>query len=384
MERRPAPARRALAAVAALLLVTAVAGCSNSDRVGSRTAATVGDNEISQAHVIELMAGQLRYAELLAASTKKAAGAAPDDAEVQAKADQAATALDDLTSTFGGTGSQAGTDSFGTTGAAQVLSTAIQVELLKGAARKVDVVVKAQAVREARAAIVDSIKADGVTSTEGFGALLDLYGELQAYQTALTEKFATTGDEREAQLQAAFAEALPQQSQYCVNVIATPDEASAQAAYARVQAGEDFFAVGNEVSLDKESLTAGKEECITGAQLFGVFTEAPTPLEVGAVLAPVDGQGSFLFVRIASTQVPTFDQLRTQLEESTPDEAATVKVQEALTKALEQVEVTVDPRYGTWNAETGVVEAPGAEPSGTTTSTSTIPAAPAGSDPAGS
>lgn len=385
VDRRPAPARRALAALASVLLVAVLAGCSGSERAERRTAASVGDAEISQALVVDLMAGQLRYAERLAAASKKAAKDAPDDATVQAQADQASAALEELTTTFGGTGAQAGTDSFGTAGAAQVLSTAIQVELLRDAAREADVAVNAAAIREARASIVDSIKADGVTSTKGFEALLDLYGELQAYQSALTEEFATTGAEREAQLQAAFAEALPEQSQYCVAIIATADEASAQAAYARVQAGEDFVAVGNEVSLDKTSLTAGNETCITGTQLFGVFTEASPPLATGTVLAPVDGQGSWIFVRVVSTTVPTFEQLRPQLEQSTPDEAATTKVQDALAKALKRADVTVDPRYGTWNAETGVVEAPEAEPSGTTSSTtSTTTAAASGSDAAGS
>ncbi len=375
-----------------MLLVTGLAGCSASERAGSRTAATVGGTEISQAQVVELMAGQLRYAERLAAATKKAAKKSPDDTTVQSRADQAASALDELNATFGGTGAAAGTDSFGTEGAAQVLSTAIQAELLEDAARKADVSVPASAVREARAAIVDSIKADGVTSTTGFGALVDLYGRLQAYQEALTAKFATTGAERVEQLQAAFAEALPQQSQYCVNLIATADEASAQAAYARVQGGEDFIAVANEVSLDKTTLTEGSETCITGTQLTGVFPEAALPLAAGAVLAPVDGQGSWVFVRVATAQVPTFEQLRSQLEQSTPDEGATARVQKALAGALERASVTVDPRYGTWNDETGVVDPPDAEPSGTTTSTtsttsaSTSTTAPAASssDPAGS
>jgi hypothetical protein len=89
-------------------------------------------------------------------------------------------------------------------------------------------------------------------------------------------------------------------------------------------------------------------------------------------------------VRVVSTQVPTFEQLLPQLEQSTPDDAATAKVQEALAEAQERIEVTVDPRFGTWNAETGVVDPPQAEPSGTTSTTSAVPAVETGSDPAGS
>ena len=372
--------------MAALLLVAGLAGCSDSDRAVRRTAATVGDAEISQAQVLDLMEGQLRYAELSTAAAEKAAKASADDPSLQSQAEQARAAADELADRYGGTGAAAGTDSFGTTGAAEVLSTAIQAELLREAARQADVEVAASAVRDARAAIVENLKTQGVTSTKGLGPLLDLYGELQAYQTALTQAFATTGPERDAQLQAAFAEALPQQSQYCLNLISTPDEASAQAAYARVQAGEDFIAVGNEVSVDKDTLAEGQELCITGTQLFGVFTDAPATLAEGTVLAPVDGQGSWIFVRVLTAQVPTFDQLRPQLEQSTPDDAATAKLQEAVAEAQEQLDVTVDPRFGTWNAETGVVDPPGPEPTGTTSTSTTDPAAtdPAATDPAGS
>lgn len=365
--------------MAALLLVAGLAGCSDSDRVGNRTAATVGDAEISQAHVVELMEAQVRFAELSSKAAAKAAKASPDDANAQSQAEQTKSAADDLKEKYVGTGGSAGTDSFGTAGAAEVLTTAIQRELLREAARKAGVVVEASAIKEARQSIVDNLKGQGVTSTKELGALLDLYGELQAYQNALSKEFATTGVERDAQLQAAFAEQLPDQSQYCVNIIATADQASATAAYDRVQAGEDFLAVGNEVSADKETLAAGKELCITGTQLFGVFVDAAkAPLADGTVLAPVEGNGSWIFVRVVSSTVPTYDQLRPQLEQSVPDNAAADKVQASVTKAEKRLGIDVDPRYGTWNAKTLTVEPPKAERSGTTTSTVVAPSTTAG------
>ncbi|MEZ5179952.1 MAG: SurA N-terminal domain-containing protein [Acidimicrobiales bacterium] len=374
MERRPALVRRAVLAALALLLVAAGAGCSDSDRVGTRTAASVGDVDITQDQVVALMQGQIAYAERLEAATKKAAKASPDDATAQQQVEQASSTRQQITETFAGTGAQAGTDSVGTEGAAQVLSTMIQVELMKQAARDAGVKVSDSEIADARTSIEQSISADGVTSTKGFEELVATYAELQAYQKALTTHFASTGEAREAQLQAAFDAALGDQSQYCINLIATPDQASALAAYARVQGGEDFLAVGNEVSLDKDTLAEGKELCITGTQLFGVFQQVQPPVAEGTILAPVDGQGSWIFVRVVRTQVPTFEQLRPQLEANTPDADATSRVQEALAKAQKRADITVDPRYGTWDAATGVVSPPEAEPSGTTTSTA--PASP--------
>lgn len=366
-------------ALTALLLLVGAAGCSDSDRAVRRTAATVGDVEISQAEVQELMSGQVAFAKLQAAAAAKAAKAAPTDANLAKAATDAKAAAADLQSSYGGTG---GADTFGTAGAAEVLSTAIQKEIYRQAAADAGVKVTKVQISEARAGIITNLKGRNITSTKGFEALLDASAELQAYQQALTTKFASSGPEREAQLQAAFTDALPAQSQYCIYIIATADEASAQAAYARVQAGEDFLAVGNEVSLQKENLAEGKELCITGAQLTGVFTSVELPVAADTVLAPADGQGSWIFVKVVSAQVPTFEQLKPQLEQSVADDAATAKVQKAVAKAQKQLDVTVDRRYGTWDAKAGIVNPPKAEPSGTTTST-TLPVT-VGSDPAGS
>ena len=154
MERRPALVRRAFLAALALLLVAAGAGCSDSDRVGTRTAASVGDVDITQDQVVALMQGQIAYAERLEAATKKAAKASPDDATAQQQVEQASSTRQQITETFAGTGAQAGTDSVGTEGAAQVLSTMIQVELMKQAARDAGVKVSDSEIADARTSML--------------------------------------------------------------------------------------------------------------------------------------------------------------------------------------------------------------------------------------
>lgn len=177
----------------------------------------------------------------------------------------------------------------------------------------------------------------------------------QAAQDALGKTIAPS----EADLRAQYERDKPNQP-LCVAVISTADEAGATAALARVKAGEDFGAVAAEVSTNPASAQQGGfAGCGSPDAAAGAFGGDFTDVAVGDLLGPTKASGAFVVAQVVSLTGPTFEQDRARLEQQATQgaqdgTAVSARIQELLLAA----NVTVDAKYGRWDAGTGTVSPP--------------------------
>jgi len=146
-----------------------------------------------------------------------------------------------------------------------------------------------------------------------------------------------------------------------VRHILVETEEEAQDVLDRLEDGEDFGAVAEEVSTDPGSGAQGGE---LGTQPRGTYVppfeevvwDPDTPL--GEVQGPVESQFGFHLIIVDDREVPEFadaeSDLRAELEQQATGSAFQAFIEEALANA----EVEVDPAIGTWDAESGTVVAP--------------------------
>lgn len=357
MERRHSFSARASIIGIAFLVLTAAAGCGSDGLRADRPVATVDGHEITLDEVTAIVDAQIAYTEAALKAAKKAG----QPSDVLTKGEETLAA-------FRGTG----TDTISATGAAQAISTLIEVEVLRTALKKAGGKITDEKRESTRADLEKELLSQKIKISKAMEPLVEAEVERQALGQALSKKIAPS-DEYEAKLQAAYKAQLAQLTQLCVNLVVTADQPSSQAAFDRIKGGEDFGAVAADVSIDAASAAKeGDIGCVARGDVAGVFgTDAINAAKVGDLLGPADGEGSFLIIKINGTKVPTFAESRAQLAEQLPDDSGT-KVGKVLSKAMAAADVTVDARYGTWDAKKGTVVPP-VDPLATTTTT-TVPA----------
>jgi hypothetical protein len=150
-------------------------------------------------------------------------------------------------------------------------------------------------------------------------------------------------------------------SQACLTVMAV-DPAKADAVYAQLQGGADFATVAQANSNDG----SGSQDvgCLALTQLSPAFADEVAKTAVGQIAKPVANGASAIIIRVNDRKTGTFGELGTQAQEVTAaaqNKAFRSWYQNALTAAS----VTVDVRYGTWNAQQGAID----PPAGATTTT---------------
>ncbi len=357
MERRHTSTPRACLIGLALLVLTTATACGSSGPLGSRPVATVDGHEITHAEVTDLVDAQIAYTE----ASLKAAKKSGQSVDVLKEGEKTLAA-------FRGTG----TDTISTTGAAQAITTLIDVEVLGRALKKAGGEITDAKRKSLRTELKKQLTSQKIIISKAMEPLIKAEIERQALGLALTEKVAPSA-QYEAKLQAAYQAQLAQLSQLCVKLVVTADQASAQAAFDRIRGGEDIGAVAADVSIDATSAAAaGDAGCVARGGVANVFgAAAVNAAKVGDLLGPADGDGSFLIVKITGTKVPTFAESRDQLAQQIPDVSST-DVSKILAKAYAATDVTIDARYGTWDAKKGTVVPP-VDPLATTTTT-TVPA----------
>jgi parvulin-like peptidyl-prolyl isomerase len=138
---------------------------------------------------------------------------------------------------------------------------------------------------------------------------------------------------------------------------ATPEESEA----ARVEAegildeldgGADFETLARERSDDTTSGAEGGDlGCNPREAFIPEFDEAVWSLDVGGTSEVVESSAGFHILQVYDRRTPTFedvaDQIRTQLEGQAQQDAQAA-TQEAFAQIILDADVTVDPRYGTW------------------------------------
>lgn len=332
------PARRLRLAGAALLVVT-VTACGSGPG-GDDPAATVNGVDISARDVRDMAEAQLAYFD-----SAFEAGVVPE-------ADLAG--FEQQRGLYAGSGE----GTLGTEGVAQALSSLIEFEVLQGLLDARGGEVTNAEITEGRAQLIESLEAQEITDTGDFDALIDAEVRRQAVLAGLSELTTAPPEERTAQLEEAFELAGDDFAQLCLQVIVVDDEATAGEAIERIDAGEDFTEVAAEISTDPSGEESGGDiGCQAAADLAPVLGEGVYEAEAGDLLGPVEAEFGSIIAQVNDLQVPTFEEVRPQLEEAVPD-AGQEQLQAEVEAALADAEVSVSDRYGAWDVDQRTVVPP--------------------------
>ncbi|MCB0963982.1 MAG: SurA N-terminal domain-containing protein [Acidimicrobiales bacterium] len=363
---RTSSRRRGLAVVGALAVAVVASSCSGG-AVGRPAAATVDGVEISQAEVQDLVeANQAFYQQAI-------------DNGLDTTGDLA-SALADTEGVAPGTVSQ--------TGAGDALNSLIVTEVLHQELERMDALPDDALLQEVRTSLeTDAGGAEELATYDDRFVEFTIRTEAlqRAYRQVLADEANAdvaqpTAEEREARILELY-QTVKADRPLCLNVILVATEGEAADALARVQGGEAFADVAADVSIEPQSAAAGGFVGCTdyaapadafGADLEGAAVgdlQGPLPADTGT------GETQYVVIEVAGTDGPTIDQVRGQLEAAVDSESAatdptTVDITPKLLELLGDADITVDPRYGTWNPDTFDIDPPDApEDPGTTTTT---------------
>jgi len=168
-------------------------------------------------------------------------------------------------------------------------------------------------------------------------------------ENAASEALADTFEKPTIEDAQAAIDADPlQYAQVCASHILVATEEEAQAVEARLDAGEDFAAVAEEVSTDTGSGAAGGSlGCAAPATYVPEFAQATMDAEIGVVTAPVETRLGFHVIRVDERTIATVEEVQSILE----DQALFAAVDAWLLDGITSADVTVDEQYGTWQTD---------------------------------
>lgn len=272
---------------------------------------------------------------------------------------------------------QAGSDQPKPAIVANLLSTEISVKVIDAefARRGLTVDASARAIGETqvKASFGDSLSGQPDYEQE----LIDRYAMFVALDMAL----AGPGPD-EAALRARYDEDPAAYDQACAAHILVETEEQANTLLAQLQAGADFAELAAASSTDQASATQGGE---LGCQARGVYVE---PFEqavwngpLNVVQGPVRTDFGYHLIKVSQRGPRTFEEARDDIADElgpAPFSALGAWLEAALPKAA----VTVDARFGTWDAAAGQVVPVGVAAEGL--KLSPADPAPDGSAPVGS
>jgi hypothetical protein len=332
---RARPHRRFSLSVVAVAIALGATACSGG-LAGPADAATVGDATITRAELDQRIT---QYRELLGSF---------DNAEGDP---QVAAILEEL----GGKQYRLDADAV-----ARELSELINQEIMAQAVDQVDAEITDEQREQARSELVSAIEQRGAAIDELPEAIVDAYVEQRAgqvaIQLALPDDLRSALDEAnaayEALLREVYDENLDAFGRVCGYLLASAEESVAAEAVERIEGGEPFAEVATELStIDPAS--ASQVQCYDERAISQLFGRTP---EAGDLLGPVENAGQWAVVQVESLEPAPFEEVREQIAQSADSsdvQAAQQAVQEYLADLFRDIaeDVTVDPRFGTWNVE---------------------------------
>lgn len=149
----------------------------------------------------------------------------------------------------------------------------------------------------------------------------------------------------------------------CAKHILVETLEEAEAAQARLAAGEDFAAVATEVSLDTQS-EGGDLGCTLVSDYVDEFAQAALVAPLNEVTGPVESSFGFHLILVSERTVPTRVEYLASPWEILSSSAATLIWSDWITEVLAASDVWVAEAYGTWTGD-GIL-APASETTTTT------------------
>ena len=137
-------------------------------------------------------------------------------------------------------------------------------------------------------------------------------------------------------------------SEVCAVHILVETEDEATAALGRLEDGEEFAVVAQEVSIDTGSGAAGGDlGCASPSAYVPEFAEATVTAELGTVVGPVESQFGFHLIRVDERTTMPVEEVRLSLRENGIGQA----VSDWFLLAIESADVTVIEEYGSWSTD---------------------------------
>lgn len=225
----------------------------------------------------------------------------------------------------------------------QALETRWGVEISEEEVQTNLALLEAQIEVQQEVSVDEFLQAQGVTR-----ALLERVALEQAVRQAIDRQLASEEPEpSEAEIQAAYRGGLAGFTTVCARHILVESEAEAEAVLTRLEGGEDFARVADEVSLDTAS--AGGELGCTVASVFDpFFADAVMTAEVGVLTGPVRSSFGHHVVMVDSRQEQPLEEVRQSLADRLQRQRLEAAFEALVREVLATAEVQVEPRYGTW------------------------------------
>jgi PPIC-type PPIASE domain len=171
----------------------------------------------------------------------------------------------------------------------------------------------------------------------------------------------------EAALEDYFDEHAAEFTEVCAHHILVPTVEEANTVVADLAAGADFATIATERSTDTGSGAQGGDlGCAPAGGYVPEFRDAVVGQEIGVVGAPVESEFGFHVIRVDSREEPILDDVRGEVVTAVAQEVQG-GFGEWFEGALTEADVTVDERYGTWDAATAGITRPQSEGDAPTT-----------------
>lgn len=137
----------------------------------------------------------------------------------------------------------------------------------------------------------------------------------------------------------------------CLSHILVATEEEAQTAKERIEGGEDFATVAQEVGTDGTAPEGGSLGCGSLGNYVPEFAQGAIEADLDVVSGPVQSQFGFHLILVTSRETQTLDQVRQDLVDQINAERRGSLVQEWLLASIADSDIQVDPKYGVWTSD---------------------------------
>ncbi len=202
-----------------------------------------------------------------------------------------------------------------------------------------------------REALLEQAAQNGIAAED-----LELFVRSVVLDQKLGDALTESVDVPEEDLRALYTQNIAEYDQVRSRHILLEDEATARQVLADVTADRSRFApIAAELSIDTSNKDSGGELGLAGpGQFVPEFENAVFGAEVGEVVL-VQTQFGWHVVEVQERQTTTFAEAKPELRRASLQEERQTRVSAELQATAARLGVTVNPRFGEWDSETGSI-----------------------------
>lgn len=242
--------------------------------------------------------------------------------------------------------------SYATQGVSEILGGLVVNRILEQEITRLGLVVDDATIEDVRAQVQQSAQ-DAQTlrqlAPEDQYLLLRQFGVAQVLQDWASDP-AHLAEPDEDTVRTFFDDDPEQFRMVCARILFTTGAPQADAARARIAAGESFETVAKEMSVDPGQSKDGAVQCLAQRSLPPELADATSRAARDTLLVPVKTADGYYVVFLVETREPSLDTARGVVAEQVSSNPQ-VKLQLILQRALRMADVEVNPEFGMWTAD---------------------------------